>query len=333
MHLYWGIIGCGDVAERKGGPALYTVKNSHLIAVMRRNEEKAKDFARRHGAKRYYIRIEDLLSDPDINAVYVATPPYLHAPQTIQAADAGKHVLCEKPMAMNETEALQMITACRRNNVQLMIAYYRRRFGSVVKMGEIIDSGKIGRPVKARLEIDHIYKPPRSEKELWRFDPKIGGGGLLMDIGSHGIDILHLWLGNVSKVAAFLDTVAHDTAVETSSSVILQFNNDVQGTVCINQNSGINRNILEVTGTEGKVSLTGGLAAKGIELETKEGKQSFDLPLSSITHQGIVENYIHSIGEGKINCSPGEEGLKTTRVLDACYASSAQGRIIHLASR
>lgn len=328
MILSWGIIGCGDVAEKKGGPALYTAADSELIAVMRRDKAKAEDFAGRHGAKRHYDRVEDLLNDPEINAVYVATPPYVHAEQTIQAAQAGKHVLCEKPMAMNASDGEAMISACAANGVQLMIAYYRRRFPAALKIKELLEEGAIGRPITAGVQIAARYSPPATESKKWRTDPKLAGGGLLMDLGSHAIDLLHFWLGDVCDVAAFVDTIAYDVAVENSSSVILRFRNGAQATVRVNHNVGVGRNVMELDGASGRIELVRGLGCTGVELKTSDGEQSFDLPRPKITHLGIVENLVAGISNAEPNCVTGEEGLKTAKVLDAAYESSARRCVV-----
>ena len=328
MVLSWGIIGCGDVAERKGGPALYQAADSELVAVMRRDKAKAAGFAERHGARRHYERVEDLLSDPEVNAAYVATPPHVHAEQTIQAAQAGKHVLCEKPMAMNVAEAEAMIRACAANGVQLMVAYYRRRFPSVLKIKELLHQEAIGRPIMADVQIAAGYSPPGTESKQWRMDPKIGGGGLLMDLGSHAVDLLHFWLGDVCDVAAFVDTVAYDVEVENSSSVILRFRNEAQATVRVNHNVGMRRNAIELVGTSGRIELLGGLACNGVALEASGETQTFDLPAPQPTHLGIVENLVASIRNGEPNCVTGEEGLKTTHVLAAAYESSARRCVV-----
>ena len=123
--LRWGILGCGNVAEYKGGPPLYSVDDSELIAVMRRDRAKAEDFAERHGAKRVYTDVDDLLADDELNAIYIATHPYLHCEQTLRTARAGKHILCEKPMAMTVEECQRMVDACHDAGVTLMLAYYR----------------------------------------------------------------------------------------------------------------------------------------------------------------------------------------------------------------
>lgn len=330
MTLAWGIIGCGDVAERKGGPALYGVEGSTLVAAMSRNGDKARDFAERHGAKRHYDRIDDLLADNELNAVYVATPPCLHAEQTIMAAEAGKHVLCEKPMAMNVEEGRRMIASCRSNGVQLMIAYYRRCFPAVVRFRELIDQGTIGQPVTALVRIAAGHPAPAQGGTEWRLNPAIAGGGHLVDVGSHAIDLLHYWLGDVMEVSAMVDTVAYESAVENSSSAILRFRNSVQAMLMVNRNVGYSRSEIEVGGTAGRLILTGGLACRGVEVETAGEGVVLDLPPPGITHSGIVADLLASVRDGRPNCVPGDEGLRTTQVLGAIYESSSRRCAVRL---
>ena len=182
----------------------------------------------------------------------------------------------------------------------------------------------------ARVQIASGYIPPVTESKKWRMDPKVAGGGLLMDIGSHAIDLLHFWLGGVCEVAAFVDTMGYDVQVENSSSIILRFINGVQASVVVNQNVGYSRNVIEVAGTAGRLELLGGLACQGVELEKAGEKQTFDLPAPAITHLGIVENLVASTKDGSANCVNGEEGLKTTKVLSAAYESSARRCVLSI---
>ena len=149
-EVCWGIIGTGDVAEYKGGPPLYKAPNSRLVAVMSRSEQKVKSFAERHGAERWYTDAGELIRDPEVNAVYIATPPHVHRALSEQAAAAGKHILLEKPMAPSVADCEAIIQACRKHDVQLIVAYYRRFFPVVMKMKELLDEGAIGRPIRAR---------------------------------------------------------------------------------------------------------------------------------------------------------------------------------------
>lgn len=161
--LRWGILGCGDVAEYKGGPPLYSVNDSELIAVMRRDRAKAEAFAERHGAKRVYTDIDDLLADDELNAIYVATPPYLHCEHVIRTAEANKHILCEKPMAMTVEECQRMVDACHDAGVTLMLAYYRNFYPNIVKMKVLMDEGAIGDVVLAKVNHTGFYNPNRHD--------------------------------------------------------------------------------------------------------------------------------------------------------------------------
>ena len=221
--LRWGILGCGNVAEYKGGPPLYTVDDSELIAVMRRDGAKAESFAERHGAKRFYTDIDALLADDELNAIYIATHPYLHCEQTLRVAAAGKHVLCEKPMAMTVEECQRMVDACHDAGVTLMLAYYRNFYPNIVKMKALMDEGAIGDVVLARINHTGFYDPTRHDLHSWRVDPKISGGGVLMDLGSHRISLLQYLMGEVESVRGYAETVHLDIAVDDSAVFTLRF--------------------------------------------------------------------------------------------------------------
>jgi predicted dehydrogenase len=185
--VQWGIIGCGDVTEVKSGPALYKIKGSSLVAVMRRDGKKAEDYAWRHNVPRWYDDADKLINDPDVNAVYIATPPGSHAEYTIRVAAAGKPVYVEKPMARSFAECRQMLAACERAGVPLWVAYYRRGLPNHLKVKELIDSGAIGeiRLVNIRLYYSPDWHPVADSKNLpWRVDPQIAGGGFFLDLAS-----------------------------------------------------------------------------------------------------------------------------------------------------
>ena len=142
-QVRWGIIGCGDVTEVKSGPALQKAEGSQLVAVMRRNGALAQDYARRHGVPRWYDDAQQLIDDPEVDAVYIATPPHMHKEYTLAVARAGKPVYVEKPMALNAAECQEMIDACHSAGVPLFVAYYRRALPRFVKVKELVDSGVI----------------------------------------------------------------------------------------------------------------------------------------------------------------------------------------------
>jgi predicted dehydrogenase len=176
-NVKWGIIGCGDVTEVKSGPAFQKVDNSELIAVMRRNGEKAADYARRHNVPKWYDDADKLIHDPDINAIYVATPPDSHAEYAIQAMEAGKPVYVEKPMAMNAAECQQMIDVSKRTGMPLFTAYYRRAQPYFVKLKQLIDMPAIGDIKMVNLILHWPAKPEELEGAAgWRVDPAVSGG-------------------------------------------------------------------------------------------------------------------------------------------------------------
>ncbi len=324
MPIKWGIIGCGDVAEHKGGPALYKVEDSELLGVTDINLDKAKDFAKRHGAKKCYTMVEEMLDDKEIDAVYVATPVRFHCEYSIQSAEAGKHVLCEKPFAMNAEENRQMIEACRKNNVKLAAAYYRRFFLHIQKIKGLIAEGTIGDVVLAQSNYTGYYNPAKiypQDPSQWRTDPQMAGGGVVMNCGSHRIDLLVYLLGDVAEVSAFVDTLHCDYTVEDSSVIIIRFATCAQAVANFNQNVRASTDEFVIYGTEGKIVATP-LDSGNIVLDNASGTQEYHLTPTKITHLGLVRDFVQSIVAEREPISSGEDGMKASLVMDAAYKSS-----------
>lgn len=317
MRLKWGIIGCGSVAESKGGPALYQAENSELVAVMRRDEDKARDFAERHGAKRYYADVRELIADEEVNSVYVATPVYLHCEQTIMAAAAGKHVLCEKPMAMNVGECRRMIKACKNNEVLLAVAYYRRFYPCVMKAKELLASKAIGDVMLARVNLTGYYNP--KDATQWRTQPALSGGGVLMDVGSHRIDVLIYLLGDVERVTGYAETLHAHYAVDDAAVLALRFKSGVQAIANFNWNIGFGADELEFYGTEGKLHID--LGNGDMELRRGNERQEWHLPPPKPTHIGLVRDFVESLATGNKPACSGEDGLKANAIMEAIYAN------------
>lgn len=312
--IRWGILGCGDVAEKKSGPALYQARGSELVAVMRRDRSKAEDFAQRHGAKRAYDRAEDLLADPEVEAVYIATPPYLHCNQTLAAAQAGKHVLVEKPMAVDAAECDRMITACREAGVHLHVAYYRRFYPKFVRAKEMLAEGAIGQVLGARL-----LMCAHSSGGGWRIDPAVSGGGHFLDVGSHRLDMLIHLLGDVAEAFGFADNRLAHHAAENDVTLTLRMASGALVSAGFHFHTQPTQDVLELYGTEGS------LAFDPFDAETfflRRGKpvrseEAFTFPTPSPVHlpflQALVEVY-----QGAVHPHvTGEEGAKVTRVMDA----------------
>ena len=202
--IRWGILGCGDVTEVKSGPAFQKIEGSELAAVMRRDAEKARDYAQRHGVPKWYDDAERLIHDPDVDAVYVATPPSSHAEYVLKVAEAGKPVYVEKPMALHYQDCQRMIEVCHQAGIPLFVAYYRRRLPSFLKVKELIEAGNIG---KVRVVTIALYTPPE-ENECdpqnlhWHVLPEISGGGRFVDMGCHQLDFLDDVFGPISEARA-----------------------------------------------------------------------------------------------------------------------------------
>jgi 1,5-anhydro-D-fructose reductase (1,5-anhydro-D-mannitol-forming) len=298
----WGIIGCGDVAEKKGGPALYQAESSELIAVMRRDRAKAEDFARRHGAKRAYDTVETLLADPEIDAVYIATPPHLHCPQTLQAAAAGKSVLVEKPMALNTAECEQMIAACSAAGVSLHVAYYRRYWPKFQAIKAVLEAGELGTTLGARLQLC-----TQAAGSGWRVDPAISGGGHVVDVGSHRLDMLLFLLGEVVETQGFAANRLGHHSAENDSVFALRFASGALASASFHFHTSPSRDVLEIFGSQGTLVCD---SFDSIAFTIKGKEHRFETP--SPTHLPFVQALV----QGKPSHVTGEEGKKVTQILE-----------------
>ncbi len=226
--IRWGIIGCGNVTEKKSGPAFYQLPGSALAAVMRRDMAKSRDYALRHGVPKYYDQASALINDSGVDAVYVATPPDTHAQYAIEAMAAGKPVYVEKPMALNYRQCLEMIEASEKYGVPLYVAYYRRALPYFLKVKSLIDGGAIGQVLYASMRLE---RPPSEvdyqPDQVWRLDPSVAGGGYFVDLGSHQINLLQFLFGPVASHRSFVRNKAGLYEVEDFVNVLLQHQSGV----------------------------------------------------------------------------------------------------------
>ena len=204
--IRWGILGCGDVTERKSGPALQRSDGSRLVAVMRRDADKAADYARRHGVPRWYDDADALMKDPEVDAVYIATPPGSHMELALTVAEYGKPCYVEKPMARSHAECRAMLDQFRVYGQKLFVAYYRRRLPRFVKAKELIDSGRLGRVSSVRYDFSRRFNADAGNG--WRTDAAVAGGGLFLDLASHLLDALDELLGPLENVAGTASRIA-----------------------------------------------------------------------------------------------------------------------------
>jgi predicted dehydrogenase len=321
--VHWGIIGCGDVTEVKSGPGLQKASGSQLVAVMRRQEALAADYARRHDVARWYDQAEALIRDPEVDAVYVATPPETHAHYALLVAAAGKPAYVEKPMARHAAECDRMIAAFARAEQKLFVAYYRRCLPRFTLVRELLDRGALGRPtgVHYRLDAPNHRDPAGS----WRLDAAIAGGGLLLDLGSHLLDLLDYLLGPLTRVAGTAANLASTHAVEDVVTMSFLTGGGVPGTAAWNFASAVRGDELEISGTEGRVTLSL-FGNEPPRLETPTGEQTFDRPNPPHVQQPLIQTVVDDL-LGRGTCpSSGESARRTSHVIDQVLAGYYGGR-------
>ena len=332
MTVNWGIIGMGDIATRVTAPAMARAKNNRLAAVMRRDLGRAKELARESGAPKAYCTVNELLEDDEIDAVYVATPLHAHASQTIMAAEHGKHVLCEKPLAMSVEEGERMVQACEANGVKLMVCYYQRFNRRHQKIKELLDAGEIGRVTAARLNFSSL-KP--DEPGAWRQTPELGGGGNLMDCGSHCVDLLRYLIGEVTQVTALVDTLAFSYPVDDTATMLLKLDNGSHAVVSTHWSTLIPDDqesaALAIYGTEGTI-LSAPLHDKFSRgtLRLMTAKAQTEYRFEESTHVTMLEAFADSVEHNRPVPVTGRDGVIASTIIAAAYQSANQGKAISI---
>lgn len=317
----WGIIGCGDIANKAVAPAVNEDSSSELIAFASASQERAEDFTHRHGAQRAYSNIEDFLADPDIDVVYAASRVYEHLPQTVAAAAAGKHVLCEKPMALTGAECQEMVDACDAAGVNLAVAYYRRYYPKNIKIKELIDGGAIGQPVLVRLVLTGNYDPAPDDPKYWRIDPAKSAGGPIADVGSHRLDLLCHWFGEPAAVAARNETLIHSYPADDADILLIKMASGVQVTASFHWSIGVGHDTIEMFGTEGALFSTP-TDGPHLTLKTATGTEEFNLPNAENRHLPLIHDFSKRVLAGEPPLYTGEDGAKTTRIIESSFAAS-----------
>jgi 1,5-anhydro-D-fructose reductase (1,5-anhydro-D-mannitol-forming) len=292
--LNWIVIGIGDIATRRVIPAIQAEPRNRLYGLVTRNPAKA---ARYGEGVKVWNTLDQALADSAVQAVYVSTPVFLHAPQTIQSFRAGKHVLCEKPMAMNEGEARSMVQAAEQSGTKLGAAYYRRAYPKVQRAKQLLAAGAIGQPVLAELTCHAWFDGKEYDgshrERYWLIDPAKAGGGPLFDIASHRIDVLNFLFGQPLRVSAQLSNAVHHYAVEDNATVMIEYPGGVRGLVDVRWNSRIKRDECRIRGTDGEMELT---PLNGPDLVYPGGREH--LPVHQNVHLPMIENFLDAV-EGK----------------------------------
>ncbi|HMR93606.1 MAG TPA: Gfo/Idh/MocA family oxidoreductase [Chitinophagaceae bacterium] len=309
--LNWGIIGCGDVTEVKSGPAFNKVPHSSLVAVMRRDEEKLKDYARRHHVPVCHTDAFALIHDPQVNAVYIATPPSSHAAYTIAALEAGKPVYVEKPMAMNAAEAAVMQQVATKHNVKLAVAHYRRAQPLFQHIKNLLEANAIGTVRTVQLSLyKNVLKPDELviPKTAWRVNAAVSGGGLFHDLAPHQLDILYYYFGEAKKVngIAVNQAGAYTAADMVAGTILFEKNILFTGQWCFSLEAGAETDTCEITGTKGRIRFSF-FEQLPVELTTAQGNELINFePLLHVQQPMIEKVCRYFRGEEDNPCSGGE---------------------------
>jgi len=322
--MKWGLIGCGDIAQKRVAPAICALEGHRIEAAARRNPGLLREFAQRFAVERTFARAEELIEDPEIDAVYLATPVNLHLEHALLAAKAGKHVLCEKPMALDTAECDRMIEACENAGVLLGVAYYRRFYPAVETIKSILAESGIGFPVLARAMAAEFWQFEDNHPMAWRIRAREGGGGPLMDFGSHRIDVLLDILGAVTQVSAFTDRLLFERQVEDSALVIMRHSSGAQSIVGAYHSIGQHCDELEILGSQGRIAMRSLNSGRLTFTQSSGEKKTLERPPHQNLHLPLIEDFGRAVTENRQPRVTGHIGRLTSRIMEAAYTASRE---------
>ena len=319
-EIRWGIIGCGDVTERKSGPAFQKVPHSSLAAVMRRDAAKAADYAKRHGVPKWYSNAEQLINDPAVTAVYIATPPLYHEALAVAALEAGKPVYLEKPMTLDAVEAMRIQDAVHKTGVHLSVAHYRRQQPYFLKVKELIDSGVIGNVLLVHMKLLR----PHSSSLLpgaalpWRYEPAISGGGLFHDLAPHQLDLMIYYFGPWKKAVGQSANTAGLYAADDSAAGTILFENGVVfngvWSFVVPRQEGSDK--CEIIGTKGSIRF-GIFDEREVTLVTGNDSKTYMFEPLEHVQQPMIEKVVQYFRGDAPNPCPVEDGVSVMQLMDA----------------
>lgn len=343
-NIKWGVIGSGGIARRRTIPeGIVPASNADLIAVYDINPAANKEVAAQYGAKAVNS-VEELLKE-DIDVVYVASPINCHREHAVKAARAKKHVFCEKPLGLTVKEAEEIVKVCHEEGVMLGTGFMMRFLSQHKEAAKMIQDGRLGKPVFGRAQLSCWYPPIEG---AWRQDPALGGGGSLIDMGSHCIDLLEMFFGKVKSVGCKVNNLIHSYESEDSSVVTLVFENGAMGMVdtyfCIPDNSS--KNVLELYGSKGSILASGtiGQGSSGkMTAFLEQDSSSYNAqqnrnngegiaiePLAVNTYRSEIEEFSQALLENRVPSNNSDIGLHSQKLMEACYKSAKEGKFMDL---
>lgn len=327
-RLRWGIVGLGRIAGSEIAPAISALADDELVAVTSRDRGRAEAFAGSHGARAAYDDYSAMLADDSVDAVYIATPNALHAAQVVAAARAGKHVLCDKPLATNVGDALGAVDACRESGSRLGIMFQTRRHGGMAEAARIVASKEIGHVILAQVEMSAGRNLPVG----WRLDPAMAGLGTLNNLGVHCVDLLRYVLGSeVLEVTCMVDREP-GYAIDTTAALLMRFQQGTVAFVNANQSAPYPRDDVVLYGTEGR------FVAANLSRPNREGSvsivsagaESLIGASSSDSYRLTVEAFSQAVRLGHEPSPGGIDGLRSVQVSEAISTALSERRVVEV---
>ncbi len=312
--INWGIIGCGDVTELKSGPAFNKVKNSELVAVMGRDAAKAKDYALRHKVPKWYSEADLLINDPDVNAVYIATPPFTHEVYTIAALAAGKPVYVEKPMSVSYDAASNMVNMAAEKKGKLVVAHYRRQQPFFKKLQQLLDEKVIGDIRFVRIDYYKKALTPEAlmdNRNAWRVDASIAGGGLFYDLAPHQLDLMHYFFGESKTINGIATNQAglYKTDDTVTGNILFKSGVVFNGLWSFGIANAEEKDNCEITGTKGKISFSV-FDGRTITVTINNRTEQFNFEALQHVQQPMIEQVVsYFLGEAPNPCSGNDGAL------------------------
>ncbi|MBI5301607.1 MAG: Gfo/Idh/MocA family oxidoreductase [Chloroflexi bacterium] len=321
--IRWGVIGAGNVFEYKSGPALYKTPHSELTAVMRTSIDKAHEVATRHGAKRWYTDAASLVNDPDVNAVYIASPHYLHPEHVALAARAKKIVLSEKPLGVTTTQAQACVDVCKKNGVPLTVAYYRRYWAITQAIKKFVHEGAIGRIVQARIGVSDWFSG--DNERAWLLSREKSGGDALANVGAHWVDLVRYLLGEPREVVALCSSTASGFETDDTVGVDMRLDNDALVSLLVTRRTPVSTNEFDIFGTEGSIRVSSLVDGKLVLYRKGHDAEPMQFSRIGVMHSELVAALVPRMLRGEPSPLPGEEAVAVWRVMQAAYHSAEQG--------
>ncbi len=316
--IVWGIIGCGDVTEKKSGPAFNIVENSRLLAVMRRDSAKAADYAHRHQVPLWYSNADDLLNNSELNAVYVATPPSSHLEYAISALRKGKAVYVEKPVTLNSTEALTLLESVKDTGGKLVVAHYRRQLPLFLKIKELIEKGEIGAIRTVQLRLWQSRSPALVTKGAgdWRTNPAVSGGGYFFDLAPHQLDLMLYFFGMPVSYHGFSVIQDDDNTVADHTTGTILFKNQLvfTGTWSFNVASENQADSCEIVGSLGRITFS--IFGNSVVVNTAAGEKELVFDHPENIQLPMISQTVDYFMDRAPNPSSIEEALVLMRIID-----------------